>query len=108
MNKLPTELIYEIVEYFDTITIFKNYCINKLYNNYVNTVMKEHKWKKIWDEILLKKPIIMNEYIKMPDEIKQNNDYKNMVRLLGFNGCIICGCSRIRKVYWEHIQMKHK
>ena len=92
---LCDEIIKIIIDFCDIPTMFSMY-INKDLTKYID----EQNWKTIWFQMCQNKKSIINEFEKKTTPTS-DNEYKNIVRLAGFNGCMICNKKNIRKVWWE-------
>jgi hypothetical protein len=96
MELLPEDIIKQIIDYCDIQTWFSFY-VNKSISKYID----EKDWKKIWLEISKCKKTAIIEFDKKSTPTL-DNEYKDVVRLAGFTGCMICKRKNIRKVWWEY------
>ena len=63
-----------------------------------NEYIKNKDWKSIW--LTINKKSAISEFSKKTN-FTANKDYKNVVKLAGFTGCMMCNKKNIRKVWWE-------
>jgi hypothetical protein len=92
---LCDEIIQNIIDYCDIQTLF-SFIVNRKFTNYING----KDWKKYWLEICKHKPSANTELEKKITDT-MDNEYKMVVKLAGFQGCMICNKKNIRKVWWE-------
>jgi hypothetical protein len=94
---LCDEEIKSIIDYCDLQTML-SFSVNKEFSKYID----EKDWKSIWVQIIKNKKSksAINEFEKKSTPT-MDNEYKNVVKLAGFTGCMICNKTNIRKVWWE-------
>jgi hypothetical protein len=92
---LCDEIIKNIIDYCDIPLLF-SFTINKTFTQYIN----DKDWKKIWVELCKNKKCVLNEFEKKTTNTS-DNEYKMVVKLAGFTGCMICNKKNNRKVWWE-------
>lgn len=92
---LCDEIIKNIIDYCNIPTLF-SFIVNKDFTQYIN----EKDWKRIWLHISNNKKYALNEFEKKTTNTR-DNEYKMVVKLAGFTGCMICNKTNIRKVWWE-------
>jgi hypothetical protein len=92
---LCDEIMKTIIDYCDIPTLF-SMSVNKEFTKYID----EKDWKTIWLQIIKNKKSALTEFEKK-STATMDNEYKNVVKLAGFTGCMICNKPNIRKVWWE-------
>jgi len=93
MAILSEDNIKSIIDFCDITSLYSFYA-NKEYNEYI----KNKDWKSIW--VTINKKSAISEFSKKTN-FTANKDYKNVVKLAGFTGCMMCNKKNIRKVWWE-------
>lgn len=92
---IPDDVIKYIFDFCDIETLY-SCCVNREFNRYIT----KKDWRKIWLKICEKKATALSEFAKKTT-YTNINEYKNVVRLAGFTGCMVCKKKNIRKVWWE-------
>lgn len=92
---LCDEIMNNIIDFCEIETMFSMY-INKDLKKYID----EKNWKMIWVQMCQNKKSILNEFEKKTTPTT-DIEYKNIVKLAGFTGCMVCSKKNIRKVWWE-------
>ena len=98
MMNLNDDVLTNIIDFIDIKTILK-LDINPFFNEYINN----KDWKALWDLTCKKNKTALKEFHKRKGNDNLNNsDYKEIVQLAGFKGCMFCNNTRISKVHWEY------
>lgn len=94
---LHTDVLLYILDFIDIKTLV-NLNINPFFNDYID----KKDWKNLFNLMYNKNITLRKEYNKRKnnDNLK-NNDYKEIIKLAGFKGCMFCNKKNITKVYWE-------
>ena len=96
MATLSEDIIKYIIDFCDIPTLFYLSCTNKELRTYINN----KDWKQIWLQIIQHKKTAVSEFEKKTN-ITSDAEYKDIVRLAGFTGCMLCKKQNIRKVWWQ-------
>lgn len=96
MATLSEDIIKYIIDFCDIPTLFSLSCTNKELRTYINN----KDWKQIWLQIIQHKKTAVSEFEKKTN-ITSDTEYKDIVRLAGFTGCMLCKKQNIRKVWWQ-------
>lgn len=95
MVYLSEDVIKYIIDFCDIPTLY-SFCVNKNLTDYVNG----KDWKNIWLYISTHKKTALTEFDKKTTPTN-DSEYKDVVRLAGYNGCMFCKNKNIRKVWWQ-------
>jgi len=95
MVYLSEDVIKYIIDFCDIPTLY-SFCVNKNLTEYING----KDWKNIWLYVSNHKKTALTEFDKKTTPTN-DSDYKDVVRLAGFNGCMFCKNKNIRKVWWQ-------
>jgi len=95
MAYLSEDVIKYIIDFCDIPTLY-SFCVNKNLTEYING----KNWKNIWLYVSNYKKTALTEFDKKTTPTN-DSDYKDVIRLAGFNGCMFCKNKNIRKVWWQ-------
>lgn len=95
MVYLSEDIIKYIIDFCDVPTLY-SCCINKNLTDYIH----RKDWKNIWLQITKHKKTALTEFDKKTTPTN-DSEYKDIVRLAGFSGCMFCEKKNIRKVWWQ-------
>lgn len=96
---LNNDVLRYILDFVDIETLLTMENIDPFIDEYIY----KKDWKIIWQKICIKKKTAINEFHKRRNNEQLNNqDYKEIVNLAGFKGCMFCCNTRINKVYWQY------
>ena len=96
MVVLSEDIIKYIIDFCDIPSLLKLSDVNKNIRTYINN----KDWKQIWLQIIQNKKTALSEFEKKTT-LTIDSDYKEIVRLAGFTGCMLCNKKNIRKVWWQ-------
>ena len=96
MVYLSEDIIKYIIDFCDVETLYSFCVVNKKLTDYIN----RKDWKNIWLQITKHKKTALTEFDKKTTSTN-DSEYKDIVRLAGFSGCMFCEKKNIRKVWWQ-------
>ena len=80
-------------------TLLNLACVDKWFAAQLNQPSADVLWDAAWSNAKLKRPAAAAEEQKADTALSFKP--RDLLRLAGFNGCMLCGAKAIRKVYWE-------